>query len=225
MSKWSSLKLQDFLSSHPQMRLVEFCDEQIIVEGDFSLNAQMDGYQAIHGTHKIRITFPPQYPRILPKVVQLDNRIPKHIDYHIYPDGSFCLGSDIKLKSILHDHLTALDLVEKVVTPFLYKIVHKLKYGIAPCGELDHGEAGLIDDYQRLFKVRNKSCVLQVLSVLGKRKRDANKLLCPCGCGNRLRKCSYRFSLPQWRRLERRRWFRKHLSEFSPMASDKKIIA
>jgi hypothetical protein len=31
------------------MRLVEFCDEQIIVEGDFLLNAQMDGYQAIHG--------------------------------------------------------------------------------------------------------------------------------------------------------------------------------
>ncbi len=221
MSSWDKLKLQEFLSSHPQMRLIDYCDEQVVIEGDFFLNAQMDGYNAVQGIHNIRITFPANYPRTLPIVAELDRGIPRHMDYHIYSDGSFCLGSEVKLKSILYDHPTVLYLVEQVVTPFLYKVVHKQKYGIAPFGELDHGEAGLIHDYQRLFGVEGQDAVLQVLRALGMRKREANKLSCPCGCDNRLGKCFYRFSLIQWRRLERRRWFRKHLSGFKPTVKKK----
>lgn len=202
------------LSSHPQLRLVDFSDEKIVVEGDYNLNAKMDGYKVIQGTYLIRITFPANYPKTLPIVAELDKTIPRHIDYHTYPDGSFCLGSEIKLKSTLYDYPTATDLIEKVVEPFLYKIVHKLKYGVAPYGELDHGEAGLVHDYQRLFNVKDKTSVLQVLRALGKRKREANKLLCPCGCGLRIGKCDYRFNLQRWRRLDRRRWFKNYLKKF-----------
>lgn len=221
MSSWGNLNLQEFLLSHPQMRLIEYCDEQVVVEGDYLLNAQMDGYKAIQGTFRIRIIFPAKYPRTLSKVIDVNKGIPRHMDYHTYPDGSFCLGSEINLKYILYYHPTALDLLERVITPFLYKIVYKLKYGIAPFGELEHGEDGLVHDYQRLFCVRDKASVLQVLRALGKRKREANKLLCPCGCGNRLGGCRYRFSLMQWRHLGSRRWFRNHLSEFTPVTNGK----
>lgn len=216
MSYRSNLELQDFLSSHPLLRLIEYCDEQVVVEGTYLLNAQMDGYQAVQGRYNIRITFPTGYPRNLPKVFELDGAIPRDLDYHTYPDGSFCLGSEIRIKSILRDHPTATGLLEEVVKPFLYKIVYKLKFGISPGGELAHGDDGLISDYQRLFKVNEKASVLQVLRALGKRKREANKLSCPCGCGNRLGKCDYRFSLRKFRHIERRRWFRKHLADFLP---------
>lgn len=222
MTKWGILKLQEFLSLHPQMRLTEYCDEQVVVEGDYLLNAQMDGYDSIQGVFRLRIIFPDRYPRELPIVSELDGRIPRHMDYHTYTDGSFCLGSVIKLKNILFDSPTALDLVEQVITPFLYNIVYKLKYGVVPSGELDHGEKGLIYDYQRLFNVKGKYEVLQVLKALGRRKREANKLLCPCGCGGRIGKCNYRLFLQQWRRIEKRRWFKKHLSEFTPIEKDKK---
>lgn len=85
-------------------------------------------------------------------------------------------------------------------------------------GELDHGEKGLIDDYSEMFRVNSKASVLLVLKALGLRKRSANKLLCPCGCGHHLGLCSYRFFLNEFRCVERRRWFRSHLAgSFTPI--------
>ena len=215
MKRWSELRLQDFLSAYPQMRLIELSDKRVIVEGHYNLNAQMEGYEVIQCQYRIRVTFPVQYPKALPQVVELDRRIPRKMDYHIYSDGSFCLGSNIKLKSVLFEHPTATDLIETVISPFLYKISYKLKYDVVPFGELDHGVDGLIDDYLRIFKVEGKSSVLRVLQALGKRKRDANKVLCPCGCNKRIGKCKFRFALQNWRKLEKRSWFRKHFVELT----------
>lgn len=217
MLDWNNLELEEFLSSCPQMRLEAYDREQVVIEGSYSFSAQMDGFEPIQKTYRIRVIFTSQYPKDLPIIGELDGRIPRDIDYHTYPDGVFCLGSDIKIKSILNTNPTVKNLFEKILIPFLYKIVYKQKYGIAPYGELRHGEDGLIDDYERLFEVQGKTSVLQVLRALGKRKRDANKLQCPCGCSTRVGKCSYRFSLQKWRQLDKRRWFREHLSEFIPM--------
>ncbi|GAB6906283.1 hypothetical protein JCM12296A_21180 [Desulfosarcina cetonica] len=204
------------------MRLTELGEERVVVEGEYYLNAQMDGYEAIQETYKLRIIFPPHYPRALPQVIELGNRIPKNSDYHTNKDRTFCLGSEIRLKSILLEHPSILDFIKKILDPFLYAVSYKLRYDFYPFGDLAHGEKGLIDDYQRIFKVADKASVLQVLRALGKRKRVANKLPCPCGCGQRIGKCDYRFNLQGWRRLERRRWFREHLSEFTPVKKEKK---
>jgi len=217
MSKWNEIKLQTFLSLHPKMRLVEYGEGQVIVEGEYYLNAQMDGYEIIQDTYKLRIIFSNRYPRSLPKVIELDNRIPRDSEYHTYEDGSFCLGSEIKLKSILFEHPSITDFVEKILNPFLYAISYKMQYSLCPFGELDHGEEGLVDDYKQFFYVSDKASVLHVLRALGKRKRIANKLPCPCGCGNRIGLCDYRFNLQRWRRLERLRWFRNHLKNFTPV--------
>jgi hypothetical protein len=216
MSKWHELKLQELLSSQPRMRLIEYGDEQAVVEGEYFLNAQMDGYEAIKETYKLRIIFPVRYPRSLPQVTETWNRIPRNLEYHTSDNGTFCLGSEIKLKSILYEHPSIIDFIKKILDPFLYAVSYKLRYNFYPFGDLDHGEDGLIDDYQRFFNVPDKASVLQVLRALGKRKSEANKLLCPCGCGVRIGKCNYRFKLEHWRRLENRRWFREHLLEFTP---------
>ncbi|OGT96142.1 MAG: hypothetical protein A2298_05410, partial [Gammaproteobacteria bacterium RIFOXYB2_FULL_38_6] len=169
MSKWYKLKLQKFLSLHPRMRLIEYGEEQVVVEGEYDLNAQMDGYEAIRDIYKLQIVFPASYPRSLPKVTEIENRIPRDSDHHTYKDGSFCLGSKIKLKAILFEHPSVIDFIEKILNPFLYAVSYKLQYNLYPFGELDHGEEGLVDDYQRLFNVPDKASVLQVLRALGKR--------------------------------------------------------
>lgn len=213
MSKWNELKLQDFLALHPKMRLIDYDEKQIVVAGEYFLNAKMEGYEAIQETYNIQIIFPARYPKSLPKVIEIGNHIPRNSDFHTYNDGSFCLGSDMTLKSILFEHPLINDFIEKILNPFLYAVSYKLQYDIYPFGELDHGEGGLVDDYQRLFNVPDKTSVMQVLYALGRKKRVANKLQCPCGCGNRIGKCNYRFKLYRWRRLERLRWFRIHLAE------------
>lgn len=220
MLNWDSLKLGEFLSSYPTMRLIEFGNE-VVVEGEYPIEAELEGYEIIREIYEIKIVFPSGYPRSLPVVIETNGRIPRKSEYHTYKDGSLCLGSEIKLKYILSDFPEAIDFVEKILNPFLYSISYKLKFGLYPFGELAHGEAGLIDDYQELFNVDGKSSVLLTLAALGKKKRIANKLSCPCACGLRLGKCNFRLTLTNWRSLEKLSWYRKHLSIFTPIEKPK----
>jgi len=222
MSNWECLKLQDFLTLHPSIRLIELNAKQVVLEGDYEIDAQMQGFAPILCTYQLQMVFPTDYPRSLPTIRESENTIPRTADYHTYGDGSFCLGSDIKLKSILFEYPAVTEFVQKILDPFLYAITYKVKHDIFPFGDLDHGEAGLIDDYQRLFSVKGKAAVLLVMAALGKRKREANKLPCPCGCKRRLGKCEFRFGLQRWRQLDTRHWFREHISNFTPVKKSRK---
>jgi len=211
MSKWECFELQEFLTANPKMRLTHFDDTSISIEGKYIVNAQMDGFNPIHESYDLKIVFPERYPKEIPTVTETKHTIPRKPDYHTYDDGSFCLGSDIQLKEIISETPNVSDFVEKILAPFLYSISYKLKYHEFPNGDLAHGEDGLIDDYERLFNVNGKRAVLMVLEALGKRKRVANRLKCPCGCGRRLGLCDFRFSLIKWGKLDKRRWFKDHL--------------
>lgn len=204
------------------MRLVELNSQRVVIDGEYEIDAQMQGFEPIKNTYQLQIVFPADYPKSLPTVRESEKTIPRTADYHTYGDGSFCLGSDIKLKSIVFEYPAVTDFVEKILDPFLYAVTYKVKYDIYPFGDLDHGESGLIDDYQRLFNVKGKAAVLLVLSALGKRKREANKLPCPCGCKRQIGKCDFRFGLQRWRKLDRRRWFREYFSKFTPIEKPKK---
>lgn len=198
-------------------------DDGIVIEGEYDLHAQMSGFNAINDSYKLKVVFPKEYPRIIPKVTESANRLPRDSAYHTYKDGSFCLGSEIHLKKILHKNSAITAFFDEILVPFLYSVTYKIKYDIYPNGDLEHGEAGLIDDYERLFNVTGKSSVLKVLEILGKRQRVANKCPCPCGCGVRLGKCDFRFTLIKWRSLDKRVWFRNHLSKsFTPEEKPKR---
>ena len=213
MLKWERFQLQKFLTLNSKMRLTQFDNEVITIEGEYELNAQMPGFKPIHDSYQLKILFPKNYPKVVPTVFETEHNIIREPEYHTYKDGSFCLGSEIKLKSILFETPNISDFFSEILDPFLYSVTYKLKYDQYPNGDLDHGEAGLIDDYEDLFHVEGKSSVLKVLNALGKRKRVANKLPCPCGCKNRLGKCIFRLTLENWRQLDKRSWFREHLSQ------------
>ena len=72
MSNWESLKLHEFLPLHPKVRLVELGSKQVVVEGEYDLNAQMNGFEPIHMSFRLQMVFPADYPRVLPVVKELD---------------------------------------------------------------------------------------------------------------------------------------------------------
>ena len=218
MKHWKATGLEAFLSAYPNIRLVDVHADKVELQGEYQLKAQLAGSQFIERTFSLRIVCPSDYPKTLPVVYDIAGYFPRNQDFHTYSDGSFCLGSDLKIKSILKADSSLTTFFDKVVVRFLYAVSHRVEFGNFPYGELDHGEKGLIDDYSEMFRVNSKASVLLVLKALGLRKRSANKLLCPCGCGHRLGLCSYRFFLNEFRCVERRRWFRSHLAgSFTPI--------
>lgn len=223
MRHWDDLGLEDFLASHPRIRIVAINNDQVELAGEYHLKAQLAGSQLIDRTYQLRLVCPRDYPRKLPKVLDEERYLPRNQEYHTYSDGSFCLGSELKIKSLLRDDHSFTAFFENIVDRFLYAVTHRIEFGSFPYGELAHGEQGLIDDYGEMFGLSGKLPVLRALRALGKRKREANKLPCPCGCGRRLGRCDYRFVLNEFRNVECRRWFRQHLEKsFSPIERPKK---
>jgi len=214
MHYWDAIGLEDFLAAHPRIRILEINDEQLVLAGEYHLKAQLPGSQLVERTYRLRLVCPRDYPTKLPTVIDEEKYFPRDQEYHTYDDGSFCLGSEVRIKSLLIDDDSLSAFFEKIVDRFLYAVTHRIESGIFPYGELSHGQQGLIDDYGELFGLNGKPAVLLALKALGKRKREANKLTCPCGCGFRLGVCDFRFSLNVFRKIAKLRWFRKHIKEF-----------
>ena len=225
MRHWDALGLEDFLAAHPRIRISEINDERLLLAGEYHLRAQLPGSQLVDRTYRLKLMCPRDYPEKLPTVIDEEKYFPRNQEYHTYDDGSFCLGSELKIKSLLRDDHSLSAFFEEIVDGFLYTVTHRIEYGNFPYGELAHGEQGLVDDYGEMFGVSGKLAVMRALQALGKRKREANKLPCPCGCGCGLRlgRCDYRFVLNGFRSIERRRWFRQHLKDsFKPIEKPKK---
>ena len=201
----------EFLALRPKLRLTNFTYNKIAIEGDFDIDTEINGFETIKDTYKLRITLTDNFPREIPIVYELEGKIPKNEDFHVNSDGSLCIGSRIRLKFILHQSPSLENFAKRILEPHLYSISYRQQNGCFPVGELKHGVAGLIQDYEDLFNVEGKYAVLSVLEILGSKEQDANKL-CPCGCLNRLGKCDFRFSLETLRKLESRKWYRKHHS-------------
>jgi hypothetical protein len=100
---------------------------------------------------------------------------------------------------------------EGCLVPYLYAASHKIMHGGKFIfSELSHGNPGIIQDYQDLLGLTSRSQVAAAITLLGIKKRLANKLPCPCGCGMRLGACPFRYILNKFRKMAHRSWFIAH---------------
>lgn len=176
----------------------------IRLAGELEFRASAGNLEEIHDRYDITMEVPEEFPRQLPLVFEHGGRIPK--SFHKLREGALCLGSDFRQFAVLVKRPTLLGFVEGCVIPYLYGFSYFIKHGTMPLGELDHGFKGLIDDYRRAFRVRTTAACLDMLRLLGMKKRIANKHPCPCGSGRRLGRCHNRVLNPL-RTFQSRQWY------------------
>ncbi len=194
------------------MSLVPSRGSSLVLEGVFSFSGMPKNKLSITDSYQIRITVPEKFPRAIPTVVETVRKIPLDGEHHVNnSDGSLCLGSPLRLLQKIYENPSLVGFSENCLVPYLYGASHKLQTGEDfPFGELRHGDKGIIDDYLVLFGLKTADQMKQALLLLGIKERIANKKTCPCGCGQRLGKCSFRQKLNRYRKLASRSWFRDH---------------
>lgn len=208
------LELAAFLAKYPGMSIAPSRDRPVNLIGMFKFSAQIPNGICISDSYYLRISIPEQFPRDIPKAEELNQVIPRDGNHHVNPDGTLCLGSHLRLLTEVSLYPTLLGFAERCLVPYLYAISHKIKYGGEFIfGELSHGSQGLIDDYRILFGLDIRERVKDVLFLLTTKKRLANKLICPCGCGLRLGKCKLHYRINEFRKLASRSWFRANVYE------------
>ncbi|MBN1617898.1 hypothetical protein JW887_00975 [Candidatus Dojkabacteria bacterium] len=204
--------IQNFLDDYPRMSISPSPNADTVFKGQFDFRAKPVGGEEILDCYKLKIVVPDIFPDALPKVMELDNKIPTDNIFHVNWDGTLCLGSPIRLMMKISAMPTLSGYAQTCIMPYLYAVSYKLQHGGRFIfDELAHGEEGVVDDYIQLFGVKSPEQVMNVLKMLSTNDEDYHHLQCPCGCGNTLNDCSYRLKIDSLRKIAPIEWFEKHL--------------
>lgn len=200
----------EFLDTYDDFSIAPSTNSDLVLKGKFAFKLTYKNENEIEGCYELEIRVPEDFPRSAPKVIEINNQIPRDGRYHINPNGTFCLGTPLRELLVLSQNPSLLEFVDRLLNPYLYAVTSKLRHGKDfVFGELEHGDKGELSDYETLFQVKSPSAVLICLHLLSIRKRVANKKPCPCGCGLRLGSCELHNRLNPFRKIATRADFRK----------------
>ncbi|WP_341710498.1 hypothetical protein [Limnobacter sp.] len=204
----------EFLKAHPEMAVLPIAGDQVILEGAFKFRINVQNQQTFSDEFELKIAIPNDFPDNLPMVFEIAGRIPIDGNFHVNPgDQSLCLGSPLRLMDLLYRKRTLLGFVEACLVPYLYAVAKHQRGGERfEYGELDHGKAGLMDDYEELFDVCDEDAVIWWLILLTLKKRVANKNRCLFCFNQTIGRCKHKRKLAQLRRLGNRSQYIGHLN-------------
>lgn len=207
------LGLAQFLIDYPRIRINPSSYSGTELSGDFDFSAQPEDEIRITESYSLQIQLPTKFPSEAPVVFETGGRIPRNGDFHVNPDGSLCLGSPLRLLFLLSKSPNLLGFAQLCLVPYLYAVSYKLQHSKDfVFGQLAHGTPGELDDYMNLFGLPSRIQAALALKYLGMKKRKANKLPCPCGCGRRLGVCKFNMLLRDFRQVLERGDYRKIFS-------------
>lgn len=184
--------VESFLLEYSEFSIKPAVNDYLVLSGELQRRIQFKEYEPREMSYSLTILIPKYYPSGLPIIYENKNQIEKVSSNHINSDGSFCLGSPIGLKLVLKKNVDFKAFFESCVLPYLYAVTINQENGQGfVFGELEHGNEGLVSDFKDLFHLQTEENVYQMLKVLANKKKTANKMNCPCGCGKRVTRCKY----------------------------------
>ncbi|MDN3643619.1 hypothetical protein QWY87_12955 [Lutimonas halocynthiae] len=141
--------------------------------------------------YQIKIDLKP-YPEFFPLVYELDGRIPRRIERHVYSDsGSCCFTTKARSQILLKTKITSIYLfIKNIVIPYFqnnsyYEINMKYK-----TDEYSHNGEGVIEGYRDILQIHNDLKIAELLFNRYKGGKLKVRDLCYCGSNIKLKKCT-----------------------------------
>ena len=176
--------IQELLNTYTSLKVNEETSEEAVLLGSIRVHRSM-GQFVLNKHYEIEIHIPKQ-EGMLPYVVDTGKAI--NIKYpHIYPDRKLCLATDIDMQVSFSKDPSLIRWMEDFVEAYFVSYEYYERYGVFPMGERPHGATGIIQSYTEIFDVNVIQAAEIVLFISYKTYRGHQP--CPCGSGNRIRKC------------------------------------
>lgn len=172
------------VEKHPAFE-IKYSGTECIIHGVLFLNdtigCQVDSYQI----EIRRGNYPEQYPL----VCETGGRIPKNIEWHIYPiTGNCCF--EIPAEELLRCKagLPLIEFLEHIVTPYFFNQTYRQVNGFY-YNEHKHGFLGVFEYYKQIFNSNNYLEIINLLDTIAIIEPPPRTSLCFCGSGLKYRKC------------------------------------
>jgi len=131
------------------------------------------------------------FPIKFPKVVEIDERIPRKASRHINRDNSLCFTTNVKEDIFLKTLVTDLeDFFELILLPYLannsyFEINKEYKFG-----EYNHHPIiSLYETYRDILEVDNFELIAHILVDVADGKKYRPNEICYCGSRIKIKKC------------------------------------
>ncbi len=204
--RFARWRMDQLLVKYDGLRLKSGRHGYTRIAGRLAFVAQPGGLEVIEDEYDIEIVVLDQFPDVVPLVWETAGRIPR--TFHKLEGNALCLGSATRLRLTMIGSPSLIGFVERCVIPYLYGHSYFERHRTLPFGELDHGDAGILQDFAALFGVSQEGAAREFVGVASLRRRVANKRPCPCGSGRRLGRCHH-CRVNNVRALLGRVWFRR----------------
>ncbi|KKK79933.1 hypothetical protein LCGC14_2828570, partial [marine sediment metagenome] len=129
--------------------------------------------------YEIEITITENYPNELPYVKEIGGRIPRTLNFHVFPKKeTLCMGSPLRLMIQINKNPSLNGFVHICLIPYLYSVSIKIKYGDDfPFGKLDHNREAVLYDYADLLGLETKEEDIETLKLFGVTDEMIERLL------------------------------------------------
>lgn len=178
-------RINELLESYEGLRLVDGGDYGCTkITGHIQVHRSIEQF-VLNKQYEISI-FVPKKEKELPYVVDVGGAIDK--DYpHIYDDQTLCLATDIDMVKAFDENPSLRAWMNDFVEPYFVTYEYYVRYGEFPMGDREHGEKGILKSYAEIFSVGDMEAFRIMRFVARGAYRGHHP--CPCGSGEKLRKC------------------------------------
>lgn len=178
-------QIKNSVNSNFPMMVAYIEDDKVFIKGNLQLK---DDKHKIIDQYTIEIEIPKNYPKGIPIVRELSNRIPKIANRHVNPDGVLCLFVPDEKWKHYPDGTPIADFIKKIVSPYLLSQSHFEQTGKFLFGERPHGANGILEFYCEILQTKDVDMIKTFITYLSK-PRTKGHWLCYCKSGNKLRNC------------------------------------
>jgi hypothetical protein len=176
--------LNEVLDMFPKLKLFEK-DKKKTISGEIDIFDTAGNYV---NSFDINLVVPRNYPYGFPLLFETSNKFEHIPDRHINEDGSCCVCSLQESDLISQKGIAIKDFFLEYVVPYLANQLYFDSEEEWANGDYEHGAEGILQFYQKLFKIDDIEEVINLLSFFNTQKMNRNDD-CFCGKKEKLKRC------------------------------------
>lgn len=175
---------EEVLAAFPQLRF-ETRSGKVWLAGPFMIL----GERGVEVTrYEIAVRLPSDFPKTIPDLFEVGGRIGWTAEEHTFRNGRACLFVPGERWQHWPLGSTLVEFLQGVVRSHLVGHAHYEAVGNWPWGERSHGAEGIFESYAELLGTEDREVIRRYLNILA-HAQPKGHWECPCGSGQRLRKC------------------------------------
>ena len=159
-----------------------------VLKGSIAITSEPDGISDVYQLHILQGAYPERYP----KVFEVGGKIPRNIEWHIYPaEGNCCIAIPPEERIRCIQGIDLITFITEVLPPYFYNQTYRRINGFF-LQEYRHGLFGVLDYYAEVLKADSIKEILRLLALIAQYENRHRNTPCFCGSSKKFKDCHRR---------------------------------